>query len=152
MKNKGFGAPLSERLYWLIDIMPKQVPAERGSSYFLLEEYLAQRPELKTGIYMRFAMLLIKLGCYYDIRICADGGEDIVNPGAETLEHRILECLDPACPEKSLMRISAGLHAELTLDGGDTYMTLYEPEDNLLYLIKELAASEGLFVWGPLRG
>ena len=30
----------------------------------------------------------------------------------------------------------------------DTYLTIYEPDEELLKLVKEIASSEGLFVWG----
>ena len=31
----------------------------------------------------------------------------------------------------------------------ETYMTVYNPDDRLLELIREIAAGEGLFVWQP---
>ena len=37
----------------------------------------------------------------------------------------------------------------ITLDRDDAYMTLYNPDDELLELVKVLAGAGGLFVWQP---
>jgi hypothetical protein len=37
----------------------------------------------------------------------------------------------------------------IALDSNDHYMTLYNPEEELLELVRSLAISEGLFVWKP---
>ena len=39
--------------------------------------------------------------------------------------------------------------ALLTFTGEDHYMTLYNPDDGLLEMVRQCALSEGLFVWGP---
>ena len=39
--------------------------------------------------------------------------------------------------------------SRITLERDDAYMTLYDPDDELLELVKELAGAEGLFVWQP---
>jgi hypothetical protein len=40
-------------------------------------------------------------------------------------------------------------NAMIGFNGDDHYMTLYNPSNELLELISQLASSEGLFVWKP---
>ena len=37
----------------------------------------------------------------------------------------------------------------VTFSGDDHYMTLYNPDAEMLDLVRQLAAAEGLFVWAP---
>ena len=39
--------------------------------------------------------------------------------------------------------------ALFAFSGDEHYLTLYEPDPDLLELVRQLAASEGLFVWRP---
>ena len=57
---------LLEQSCWVIDILPQQVPAESPARYFAVEQFLMTVPQLKE-LYARFARLLLKLNCYYDL-------------------------------------------------------------------------------------
>ncbi len=35
------------------------------------------------------------------------------------------------------------------MSGDDHYMTIYNPDEDLLELVRQCAHAEGLFVWGP---
>lgn len=37
----------------------------------------------------------------------------------------------------------------ISVDGDDLYMTLYNPNEDLLEFIRTLASSEGLYMWKP---
>ena len=54
--------------YWVIDILPKQVPAGSPGQYFAIEEYFLDKPRLKE-IKQKHINTVLKLNCYEDISI-----------------------------------------------------------------------------------
>ena len=65
---------LLNKPYWVIDFLPEQVPEGSSGQYFAVEEYFL-RPERIAAIHARFAEILLKLNCYYDLRVCEAGTE-----------------------------------------------------------------------------
>ena len=51
--------------YWIIDILPKQVPAGSAGQYFAIEQYL--RDTQLSDIKKKHVNLILKLNCYRDI-------------------------------------------------------------------------------------
>ena len=78
---------------------------------------------LKDGrLHERFRELLLKLACYFPVEVKENNGGDIEAVIGE---------------------------AVITLDRDDAYMTLYNPDGELLEMVKLLAGAGGLFVWQP---
>ena len=131
---------LLEKPYWVIDILPKQVPAESPGRFFDVERYLLEHPQV-DALKARKLSVLLKLYCYYDVRISIDVCETWAeNPSPEML----CKALD-----SYLYVLLPGETALITADPGDIYMTLYNASDDLLSLVRLLAEAEGLFVWQP---
>ena len=59
-------------------------------------------------------------------------------------------CLSEESTESFLYVMLTDVPMLLTLQRDTTHMTLYNPSDELLQLLGQLASSEGLFVWSPL--
>ena len=129
-----------EQSYWIIDILPKQVPASNGSQYFKVEKYFLSHPQI-DDLCRKFANMLIRLSCYDDITIVLTTGE-IANPHPETIERLILA-------RKPFFVLLRSADAMIYINGEDTYLMLYNAKAELLELVRVLAASEGLFVWQP---
>jgi len=129
---------------YVIDFLPRQVPAEGGGRYLAVERTFRTRPRL-DGLYERFARVVLCLLCYYDIaasRLPED--EWIPEPSPETLSGLVT-----GCAEENGRYLTLLFPAEdvlLTLDGGDLYMTLYNPPAEFLETVAALASAEGLFV------
>ena len=75
--------------YWVIDILPKQVPADSRGQYFRIEKYFLEHPQI-DDIYRKFTNILLKLNCYNDINVSHDGDEWITNPAPHELEAALL--------------------------------------------------------------
>ena len=134
---------LLDKPYWLIDVLPKQVPAESAGQYFKVERYfLSWLDEISR----KFARVLIRLNCYYDLQVGTDGETWILNESPEVLAHRFVESATAHSPLSALIGSEEAL---ITFGGDDHYMTLYNPDDELLELVRQCAQAEGLFVWGP---
>ena len=130
-----------EKPYWLIDILPKQVPANSRGQYFKMEKYWLQQPQFGM-IRRKFASLLMKLNCYYEVSIADASGAVSVSLQPESLE----KMLTGGDIVYMVMDSENGM---IGFSGDDHYMTLYNPSEELLELVSLLASSEGLFVWKP---
>ena len=134
---------LLEKSYWLIDVLPKQVPAGSAGQYFKAERYFLSRLD---EIGRKFSRILIRLNCYYDLQVSTDGETWILNESPEDLARRFEES---AASHSPISIIIGSDEALITFSGDDHYMTLYNPDEELLELVRQCAQAEGLFVWGP---
>ena len=130
-----------EESYWLIDILPKQVPANSHGQYFGIERYWLQEPQF-SRICRKFASLLMKLNCYYEVSVTDASGTGSVSLQPESLEKMLTS-------GGAIYMAMDSENAMIGFNGDDHYMTLYNPSNELLELISQLASSEGLFVWKP---
>ena len=122
-----------EQPYWVIDILPKQVPANSGGQYFSIEEYYRAHPRI-DAVYSKFTDILLKLNCYEEIDVSQDG------------ETMVTQCLS----NKTMLYILLpSADALITISSDDTYMTVYHPNEETIGMLTALAASVGLFCWQP---
>ena len=134
---------LLSKPYWLIDVLPKQVPAGSAGQYFKAERYFLSWFD---EISWKFARILIRLNCYYDLQMSTDGESWILNGSPEDLARRFEESAASHTPLSILIGSDEAL---VTFSGDDHYMTIYNPDEDLLELVRQCAQAEGLFVWGP---
>ena len=132
-----------EMPYWVIDILPKQVPSDRKGQYFEIEKYFREHHQI-DNIYRKFTNILLKLNCYEDIDVSHDGDEWITNPAPHELEAALLGSM---ADKQMFYIILKSADVLITVSGDDTYMTVYNPTEEVLELIGSLASSEGLFLW-----
>ena len=133
---------LLNKPYWVIDILPEQVPENSAGKYFAIEQYYLQTGI--TDIHRRFTDVLLKLNCYFDFLVClSDQEQQIYNPEPERLVSWI------NTEQKDLCIVLAGEDVLITLNHDDTYMTVYNPSESLINRIRNLAMTHGLFFWQP---
>ena len=130
-----------DKEYWVVDFLPKQVPENGGGRFFSVEQYYLE-PSRYAVLRERFCEVLLKLYCYYDLRLfIGDDTEGLFNPEPEKLADLVKGNQDNLC---ILVGTSEAL---ITLSRDDTCMTVYAPAENLLELIRALGGAVGLFVW-----
>ncbi len=136
---------LSETPCWIVDLLPRQVPKDAPGRYFAAERYFLL-PRRQAELRRSQAELLLRLNCYADVTVSFDGCESWTeNPEPEAFVRRIealggAECLRAVFPDRETM---------IDLDPGDTWMTVYCRDPDLLALIRQLTAAAGLFLWQP---
>jgi hypothetical protein len=121
--------------YWIIDIMPSQVPEDSPGQYFAVEKYFLQGYRIEE-IKQKHINLILKLNCYRDIAI---SDETEINP----LPGHIADEM-----KKRYLYIMIGESMVLS-EPDDTHLTVFNPDPQLLELIRQIASGEGLFVWKP---
>ena len=118
--------------YWIIDILPMQVPQDSPGQYFAIEKYL--RKEQTAVIRQKHANVILKLNCYRDIELDGEKNPKPIRI-AETISEQVTYII---------------IGSSMILSEPDvTYMTIFNPDEELLELVKDIASSEGLFVWKP---
>lgn len=123
---------LLEKSFWVVDFLPEQVSAERSKQYFAVEKFCGKGRYINQ-LYQKFAYLVIKLSCYFDI----DG-----NPSPKI----IFESVNGCTTRGYVNFLFADEDVLVTLNGGDLYMTVYNPSQRFVRLLQGLATSEGLFL------
>ena len=125
---------LLEKPYWILDILPKQVPKDSPGQYFAIEDFFLK--EQLTEIKKKHIDVILKLNCYMDISI--DGEK---NPAPERIRDIMKE---------RYVYIMLG-DSMILSEPDDTHLTVFNPNEGLLDLIKEISYSEGLFVWKDIE-
>jgi len=118
--------------YWIIDILPMQVPKDSPGQYFAIEDYILK--EQLTEIKRKHINVILKLNCYMDISI-----EEESNPAPEKIA---------VVMKDRYIYIMIG-NSMILSEPDDTHMTVFNPDEQLLELIRTISTAEGLFVWKP---
>ena len=110
-----------------------------------MEKYYLQ-PKRLRALRGRFAGILLRLNCYFDMAVSFDSCESWENnPDPETFARKLADMSG-----NSFMRaVFEAERAMIDIEPDDTYMTVYDPEYRLADKLGLLARSEGLFVWRP---
>ena len=119
--------------YWIIDILPSQVPKDSPGQYFAVEDYFLQG-DLIEEIKQKHINLILKLNCYRDISI-SDEAE--INPLPKHIADKMRKRYLYIMIDESM----------ILSEPDDTHLTVFNPDSQLLELIKQIAPGEGLFVW-----
>ena len=129
--------------YWVIDMLPMQVPQDGGGQFFAVERYYLDEPQ-HGRLCRQFADVLLRLNCYHDLHVNHDD-EWIKNPEPATL----VTWLTDALQHGHLCALIDDGEALITASSDETHLTLYNPSPDLLELVGKLAAASGLFFWKP---
>ena len=121
--------------YWIIDIFPMQVPEDSNGQFFSVEKYFLEKKRL-ADIKQKHINVILKLNCYRQIFL---DGEAVCNPPPEFIEEEM---------RRRYLYIFVD-DAMILSEPDDTHMTIFNPDDNLLELVKTIASGEGMFVWKP---
>ena len=126
---------LLETPYWIIDILPKQVPAASEGQFFAVEKYFLEESRF-AEIKKKHINLILKLNCYWNLTI---DEETELNPAPEKIAEEM---------QKRALYLRFR-DAMILSEPDDTHMTVFNPDKQLLELIRTIATGEGLFVWRP---
>ena len=96
-----------EQPCWVIDPLPRQVPADSRGKYFAVEQYLLRGPH-REALAHRVVRFLLKLYCYQPLSLFwPDTEQRLEAPSPEELADRVFTCLTgrrPAADRKRSAR------------------------------------------------
>ena len=136
---------LLEGPYYVADILPKRVPRDSAGQYFAVERYYLQQERIRA-LRRKFAEILLRLNCYFDMTVSFDSCESWEqNPDPEAFAERLIGLKG----NDFLRAVFEAQHAMIDIEPDDTCMTVYDPDSGVTEILRALAAAEGLFVWSP---
>ena len=118
---------------FVIDILPKRVKENSPGQFFKIEEYFLKNID---KLHEKFFDIIIKINCYYDLEFLVDGNS-FKNPTPVRVKSLINS------KNYILIKFKNSL---ITINHDDIYMTLYNPDKEILKLITDLSNANGLFV------
>ena len=118
---------------WILDILPKRVPKEKAKHYAELEKEYLHTEELER----KFFNVLMKLRCYYDLKVVMPDGKVVDDISAQVLKELVGQKYIQILFDDAL----------LISDPDDMYMSLFNPSQEMLEIVNGVAGSEGMCVW-----
>ena len=129
---------LLDKPCWVIDLLPRRVPADAGGQFFEVEQVLLGDGRLRR----KFADTLLMLNCYHDfVVVCGEREDCLWNPKPQELERWVLQ------DSEGLSILLPSEDALIGVATESTCMALYNPSEGLLELVEALCGATGLFVW-----
>ncbi len=138
---------LFTKSYWVADILPEQVPKYSDGRYSAVEQFYLREPQLSI-LRKKFFEIILKLNCYYDISVLTDP-EDEEDAELNPLPEELYGLFVGENAAKCIMVLVDSENTLIVSNEDDTYMTIYNPTEHLLKLLRYIAEAEGLFVWKP---
>lgn len=132
---------LLEKSCYVIDFIPTQVPKELKGQFFEVEKYLLNHV-VRYGLLERYINIILKLMCYHQVSVFRDGAwkkQPSVDAVVEFVEETIQN------PSDVLNILFSEKDALLVVDGDCLHMTIYNPDEEMCILLKDIVASEGMF-------
>ena len=145
MANKDSAAieELLSKPHWVIDLLPRQVPASGEGQFFAVEQQLLGGTR-GAALRHSFASFLLMLNCYHDLLVFREGGaQGKTNPRPAKLERWIERNLEHLCV------VLPSEDALIVVPTDSTCMALHNPTPELLDEARVIASACGLFVWQP---
>lgn len=134
-----------EREYFVLDLLPEQVPADSRGQYFQIEEYWRLNGEKEKQL-ERFFRILLKLNCYYDFDVIWQN-KPVRNPKPAELLRYLMNLLAPGQEPLRIFLDDDAAMVHLAAD--DLCLAVYGPDERLQRILTALARSEGLYFWMP---
>ena len=136
---------LLEGPYWIVDILPEQVPKDAPGQYFSVEQYFLLPGRIRP-LFRTYAEILLRLNCYFDMYVSFDSCMSWDrNPDPEPFAARTTGLSG----NQFLRAVFPSQRAMIDVEPDSTCMTVYDPDDMLRSKVRKLAEAEGLFVWQP---
>lgn len=132
---------LLEKSCYVIDFIPTQVPKELQGQFFEVEKYLLNHVA-RYGLLERYINIILKLMCYHQVSVFRDG-EWKKQPSVDAVVEFVEETIQN--PSDVLNILFSEKDALLVVDGDCLHMTIYNPDEEMCILLKDIVASEGMF-------
>lgn len=132
---------LLNKSYYIIDFFPMQVPKESNGQFFEVETYLLRHFK-RYGLQNKFIGIILKLMCYYRISVF-ENEEWMEQPSPEVIIRFVEKIMQHHSGTMNVLFTEK--EALLVVDGDCLHLTIYNPDEEMCILLKDIAASEGMF-------
>ncbi|MBQ1815775.1 MAG: DUF4298 domain-containing protein [Ruminococcus sp.] len=134
---------LLEEEYWLIDVLPSQMPESKAEEYFGLEQGFLSSERI-TGLYQKFAEIMLLLAQVFEAAMHT-APEDVWTERPD--DAAIQNALVAHAQGGSMILLLPKEHTLVMLNAGDLNMTVFHPTEQILSLLRGAAEEKGLYLW-----
>ena len=132
---------LLNKKYYIIDFLPMQVPKDSNGQFFEVESYLLNNYE-RYGLQDRFVGIILKVMCYYHTSVLLKE-EWIEQPSPDLMVGFVDRIMQNHSDTMNVLLTEKDVR--LVVDGDCLHITVYNPDEEMCNLMKDIAASEGMF-------
>ncbi len=134
---------LLEDDYWIIDILPSQIPIEKQAEYCALtDEYFESGKAAQ--LHRRYADILTMINSRFKTAmLCMPEDEWTISPDDVAVKDAVIHhtergCVDLLLPEEETL---------ISLQAEDLYITVYHPTEEILSLLRQAVSESGFYIW-----
>ena len=134
---------LLEDDYWIIDILPAQIPVGKQAEYrALTDEYFESRKVAE--LHRRYADMLTMINSRFSTAmLCMPEDKWTISPADSAvidavIRHTERGCVDLLLPDEDVL---------VSLQAEDLYITVYHPTSEILSLLQQTVSKMGFYIW-----
>lgn len=132
---------LLNKSYYIIDFLPLQVPKKSNGQFFEVETYLLRHFK-RYGLQDKFIGIILKLMCYYRSSVF-ENEEWMEQPSPDVIVRFVEKIMQYHSGTMNVLFTEK--EALLVVDGDCLHLTIYNPDEEMCILLKDIATSEGMF-------
>ena len=134
---------LLEDDYWIIDILPSQIPIEKQAEYRALTDEYFESGKV-AQLHRRYADILTMINSRFKTAmLCMPEDEWTISPHNNDVKDAVMHhtergCVDLLLPEEETL---------ISLQAEDLYITVYHPTEEILSLLRQAVSESGFYIW-----
>ena len=134
---------LLEDDYWIIDILPSQIPIEKQAEYRALTDEYYESGKI-AQLHQRYADILTMINSRFKTAmLCMPEDEWTISPCDIAVKDAVIHhtergCVDLLLPEEETL---------ISLQAEDLYITVYHPTEEILSLLRQAVSESGFYIW-----
>ena len=134
---------LLEDDYWIIDILPSQIPIEKQAEYRALTDEYFESGKV-AQLHRRYADILTMINSRFKTAmLCMPEDEWTISPDNSAVNDAVIHhtergCVDLLLPEEETL---------ISLQAEDLYITVYHPTEEILSLLRQAVSESGFYIW-----
>lgn len=134
---------LLEDDYWIIDILPSQIPIEKQAEHRALTDEYFESGKV-AQLHRRYADILTMINSRFKTAmLCVPEDEWTISPDDVAVKDAVIHhtergCVDLLLPEEETL---------ISLQAEDLYITVYHPTEEILSLLRQAVSESGFYIW-----
>ena len=134
---------LLEDDYWIIDILPSQIPIEKQSEYRALTDEYFESGKV-AQLHRRYADILTMINSRFKTAmLCMPEDEWTISPDDVAVKDAVIHHTEQGCVDLLLTEEET----LISLQAEDLYITVYHPTEEILSLLRQAVSESGFYIW-----
>lgn len=134
---------LLEDDYWIIDILPSQIPIEKQREYRALTDEYSESGKV-AELHWQYADILTFINNRFSTAmLCMPEDEWTISPADTAVTDAVIRhtergCVDLLLPDEDVL---------FSLQAEDLNITVYHPTEEILSLLRQAVSKQGFYIW-----